>query len=590
MIYDRISGIALGDPEIKITDGSSTDESLQKTLSSFILSASGWRCVVTASGDEEDSCEDVNEDMLLFAAASALSFFRYLNLEKPRILLGREARPTGRLLAESIRRALLSLGASVYDIAISSAPEIMAFSHKFDGFFYISASHNPVGHNGFKFGTEGGVLPKEECDKAIQILKETINRNGSSQYLRSLIDNADSAMNAECLMVHDRIKRKALDYYASFVMKTAAVKKDFTLPFGVVIDFNGSARSVSIDIPFLRSKGAKLWVLNSIPGQIEHAIVPEGKNLERARKALEEIHRKDSSFILGYTPDNDGDRGNFVYIKKNGKAEIMSAQTVFALVSLIEAAYDRMNGRKNIALAVNGPTSLLVDDIAARLGVSVFRGDIGEANVVEAARRKREEGYCCRVCGEGSNGGNITYPAKVRDPMNSLMTFAKLFSSEGLYSFIMKALGKKEGKEISLYSVIEALPPYMTTSAFSSDAVMKIKSTDYNRLREEYERIVANEADSNLPAGTVRWEERQYEGSDETIGMGKTFRTPESTGGVKIQFYDENGPAGYLWLSKSRTEPVIRTMVDIKGSNKELHDKLLEWQHSMVERADRASM
>ena len=154
----------------------------------------------------------------------------------------------------------------------------------------------------------------------------------------------------------------------------------------------------------------------------------------------------------------------------------------------------------------------------------------------------------------------------------------------------MKALGKKEGKEISLYSVIEALPPYMTTSAFSSDAVMKIKSTDYNRLREEYERIVANEADSNLPAGTVRWEERQYEGSDETIGMGKTFRTPESTGGVKIQFYDENGPAGYLWLSKSRTEPVIRTMVDIKGGNKELHDKLLEWQHSMVERADRASM
>ena len=99
MIYDRISGIALGDPEARITDGSSTDESLQKTLSSFILSASGWRCVVTSSGDEEDGCEDVNEDMLLFAAASALSFFRYLNLEKPRILLGRDARPTGRLLA-----------------------------------------------------------------------------------------------------------------------------------------------------------------------------------------------------------------------------------------------------------------------------------------------------------------------------------------------------------------------------------------------------------------------------------------------------------------------------------------------------------
>ena len=70
-------------------------------------------------------------------------------------------------------------------------------------------------------------------------------------------------------------------------MKTAAVPSSFTLPFGVVIDFNGSARAASIDIPFLRERGAKLWTVNAIPGQIEHAIVPEGENLERARKTLE---------------------------------------------------------------------------------------------------------------------------------------------------------------------------------------------------------------------------------------------------------------------------------------------------------------
>lgn len=585
MVYDRTTGVLIGNPGYDITDGTATDESLKKELSSFILSASGWRAVVTASKDEEDRDGKVKEETLLFAAAAALSFFRYLGIEKPRILMGRDARPTGYILAESARRALVSQGAYIDDIAISSAPEIMAFSHKYDGFFYISASHNPVGHNGFKFGTEGGVLPKAECDKTIGILKEIINSDGASEYLRSLIKTDDS----ECLKRHDKAKQKALSYYSSFVMKTAAVPSSFTLPFGVVIDFNGSARAASIDIPFLRERGAKLWTVNAIPGQIEHAIVPEGENLERARKTLEEAYRKDSDFIIGYTPDNDGDRGNFVYMTKRGKAEILSAQKVFALVSLIEAAYDVMKGRKKTALAVNGPTSLLIDDIASRLNVSVFRSDIGEANVVTLAEQKRKEGYCCRVSGEGSNGGNITYPAKVRDPMNSLMTFAKLYSTEGLYSFIMNALGKKADKTPSLSSVVSALPSYITTSAFSSDAVMKIKCTDYNRLKAEYERIVKEEAEANLPDGATRWEERQYEGSAETIGMGTEYRTPDSTGGLKIQFYDEKGPIGYLWLSKSRTEPVIRTIVDIKGNDMNAHDKLLEWLRSMVERADRAS-
>ena len=196
-------------------------------------------------------------------------------------------------------------------------------------------------------------------------------------------------------------------------------------------------------------------------------------------------------------------------------------------------------------------------------------------------------GYTCRVCGEGSNGGNITYPAKVRDPMNSLMTFAKLWSVEGLYQFVMERLGKKADDKPSLHSVISALPKYITTSAFSSDAVMHIQSTDYNKLKDAYEDILQYEGNGRMPEGFSRWEVRQYEGSEEEIGIGKDHRAPDSTGGLKVQFYDDKDKAiGYLWLSKSRTEPVIRTMVDIKGNDKKLHDALLDWQHEMVKRAD----
>ena len=585
--YDRNTGLLIEDSTALLVNGTATDESLRNTLSRCILSASGWRAVMTLSGDEEDSREDVSEDMLLIAAAAAVSFSDYLALEHPRIILGCDARPTGRLLSAAVRRAFIAEGAVIDDIFISSAPEIMATSHRYDGFFYISASHNPIGHNGYKFGTKGGVLCKEEIEKVIPRLKEIICGDGAAADLRKLIAEADQEKLEDVLRRHNTAKRRALETYRAFVMRTAKASEPFSLPFGIAIDFNGSARSASIDKQFLRSHDAAIWAINAEPGQIAHAIVPEGENLEHVRKTLEERHRENKAFILGYMPDNDGDRGNFVYTDKRGKAHILSAQTVFALVALIELSYDAMKGRKKIAIAVNGPTSLLLDDIAEKTGATVFRSDIGEANVVTLSEKLREEGWTCRVCGEGSNGGNITYPAKVRDPMNSLTTFAKLWSVEGLYQFVMGRLGKKADQAPSLCSVITALPKYITTSAFSSDAVMHIQSSDYNKLKAEYEDILQYEGNGRMPKQFSRWEVRQYEGSEEEIGIGTAHRRPDSTGGLKVQFYDKEGrAAGYLWLSKSRTEPVIRTMVDIRGNDKKLHDELLQWQHEMVRRAD----
>ena len=45
----------------------------------------------------------------------------------------------------------------------------MAASRNADGFMYISASHNPVGHNGIKFGlSSGGVLNGTENAKLVK--------------------------------------------------------------------------------------------------------------------------------------------------------------------------------------------------------------------------------------------------------------------------------------------------------------------------------------------------------------------------------------------------------------------------------------
>ncbi len=589
--FDRLTGFFIADPSKDPLKGcAATDEDVRSTIQKYILSASGWRAVFAKSMNEEDSSKEVSDADLVIASTVARTFIEYLGRPRPRILVGIDARPTGEVLCDVVVRTLIALNAEVTHLFFASAPEIMAYSNAgYDGFFYISASHNPIGHNGFKFGANGGVYNKEIIDKIIPVFKKKIESAGVVKTAVELSGKCDEDLYSETLMKHDDDKLRAFDYYRQFVLRIATAHKLFRIPFGIVAEMNGSARSASIDIPYLNKMGAKVWAVNAQPRQIAHAIVPEGENLELCRKTLEEVHKKDPSYILGYVPDNDGDRGNFVYLeKKTGKAHILNAQKVFALVATIDIAHQVMAGDKRPAIAVNGPTSSMIDEVAGKFNVKVFRSDVGEANVVTLAQKLRdEEGYQVHICGEGSNGGNITHPAKVRDPMNSIMSIAKLYSIPGLYDFLLSKLGIEHTDEVSLETLIDALPKYTTTPAFSKDAVLRIKSKDFDALKLAYESILEKEVEGYLTGKIASWQVRQIEGIEEQIGFGPAFRSNPSTGGYKVVFYDKNGDfVAYIWLSKSRTEPVMRVMADVKGDDEALHDKLLAWQRSMVLRAD----
>ena len=170
-------------------------------------------------------------------------------------------------------------------------------------------------------------------------------------------------------------------------------------------------------------------------GDIRHAILPEGENLmfcaaemERLRKNGKTLFEKNC--FLGYMPDCDGDRGNIIYWSlRQNKALILEAQEVFALSVTAELAYLAYLHESGgpIAVAVNGPTSLRIEEIAACFGAQVFRAEVGEANVVNRAAELRAQNYTVRILGEGSNGGNITHPASVRDPLNTIFAILKFF-------------------------------------------------------------------------------------------------------------------------------------------------------------------
>lgn len=588
--YDELGYLIADTSTDPLKDCNPTKEEIKASLDGYILSSSGWRTVFAESKDEQDRKGDVSAADRIIAATVARAFIAYLGKESPTIVLGRDARPTGRVLQDIVARIFISLGANVHLLSISSAPEIMCYKKEnSDAFFYISASHNPIAHNGFKFGFDGGVYNKETVDRIATIFKDMLLSDNAVVEAKRISSATNEKEYIKVLNAHNKEKNDSINNYRRFVLKTAYARPSFNVPFGIVADFNGSARSTSGDMALLSSLRAKTWCVNDRPGQIEHAIVPEGENLEVCRRTLEKANKLDKDFILGYMPDNDGDRGNFVYIKSKGKAEIVNAQDVFALISAIDMAHQAIRKEKKPAIAINGPTSNRVEEIASLLGVEVFRSDIGENNVVTLAERKREEGYSVHVCGEGSNGGIITSPAKVRDPMNSIMSIAKLYAVDGLYSLLMEKLGVNGCKEISLKSLIGAIPKYTTTPAFSKDAVLRIKCPDFDELKLEYEKLLRREVSTYMVNGIASYEVRQYEGSKEQIGIGEDHRTKPSQGGYKVIFYDSNNAfKASLWFSKSRTEPVMRVLVDVKGDSQELHDKLLAWQRSLVERADRS--
>lgn len=538
----------------------------------MILSASGWRAVFASNGDENSMDTELSREGKLVCVAAAKSFASCFGLKTgDRILLASDARPTSPAICSIVFNVLEKLGLKVCYAGICSAPEIMAEStyDSYAAFFYVSASHNPAGHNGFKFGRNGGVFGQKEIAPAIELMRKTVESESSLEELLARCGEKACAPDVE-------LKKRCLEHYTDFIVRTTSPDgkidglraKIRERGIGICADLNGSARSVSADAEFLHYMGFKTCFINNEAGKIVHGIIPEGKNLDTCRKLLEQMHGKDPDFVLGYVPDNDGDRGNIVYINEEGKAMILEAQEVFALSVLSVLSAHKAMGEKNLAVAVNGPTSMRIDCIAKEYGAKVFRAEVGEANVVNLADHLREKGFSVPILGEGSNGGNITYPARVRDPMNTLMAVSALLVS-----------GTTTGK------AIESLPEYVTTNVTEERAVLHLRTKDYRTLKAIYEKNLPSFFDKmrNRLAeySVVSWKEFQTEGIAERCESGNGDK-----GGLKICFYDKDDNAvAYIWMRPSGTEPLFRISADVRGSGPEavkLHDMLLSLQREMV--------
>ena len=233
-----------------------------------------------------------------------------------------------------------------------------------------------------------------------------------------------------------------------------------------------------------------------------------------------------------------------------------------------------------------------INEIASALGAEVFRAEVGEANVVNLAREKREQGYTVRILGEGSNGGTITYPAAVRDPLNTIFALLKLLMmrESGLYEMWCTKSGQKYNPDFTLSDVISSLPVYTTTGVSEPRAVLKVKTTDHTKLKAAFQKAFEADwkkksAELKKKYGIESWEAVITKGTVETCGV-KDFSKSEK-GGLKVLFKDKDSkPIAFIWMRGSGTEPVFRIMCDVKGNKPDMEKALLEWETDLIKKAD----
>ena len=621
---------------------------LATQLESMILSVSGWRKIFANVDSDENS--NSNEESFssritpidtvlsgIIAAAYADHMKESLSENHPvQLMLGMDTRPTGPAIADSITRILLAKGIQVKHLFITAAPELMAYSAMngtSDGFIYITASHNPVGYNGIKFGRDGGVIDRDESAALISRFRKYRTDPELPEKLSKWEQSVTPAMYLDTLKQINRNKFEALDTYRKFTIGTTADTEEIcsqdqllnkirdyaeNTGLGIVAELNGSARTCSIDVGFLKELGIKVHAVHAEPGDIAHRIIPEGISLDECKTELEKAYTDDPSFLFGYVPDNDGDRGNIVYIDKStGSAYALEAQEVFALAVMSELAYTEFieltefselsEGRENSrrAVVVNGPTSMRIDIIAQAFGAEVFRSEVGEANAVNLAKKLRKSGYTVRILGEGSNGGNITHPSSVRDPLNTLLSCIKLMAirdgkgdNDGLFRIWCERSGQPDAysEHFTFPDILKTLPQFTTTGVSEERAVLRIRGTSQAILKAAYENLFLeqwkNDAKKVFNAlGIASWKEVNTEGIECREGTGKEFRTGSETGGLKIIFYNTAGEAtDFIWMRGSGTEPVFRVLADCRGADREREKILLNWHTNLVLLADEKSL
>lgn len=315
-------------------------------------------------------------DTVRFTAAYG-SWLKQISPKKQlTVVLGRDARISGRMVSGLVSNTLIGLGIDVKDLGLSTTPtvELAVISEEADGGVIITASHNPKEWNALKLLNKTGEFLNEK--EGLDILKLA----ESGEYDFAKVDSLGKYREVEGLMNRHIEHVLELD-----LVDVESIKR---AKFKVVLDAVNSTGGIIVP-ELLEKLGVECVELFCEPnGDFPH-------NPEPLKEHLYEI----SSLVvkekanLGIVVDPDVDR----------LAIICEDGSMFGEEYTLVACADYVLNHKKGNTVSNLSSSKALKDITERHGKKHMSSAVGEVNVVQLMKEAKAV-----VGGEG-NGG-IIYP------------------------------------------------------------------------------------------------------------------------------------------------------------------------------------
>ena len=505
------------------------------------------------------------------------------------LLLGRDPRPTGNAIAIALGQGFIAGAASVncrvvvLDLGIITTPLLQTAIRSLSaaGGAMITASHNPLTDNGFKFLTghsdatasresapAGALLAANAMAKVVNYVANIAEGNSSAfkTALNELTDEAfrRSFCKGEELPQRIKAERAYLDEVASeWGIQPHCLKPLVLGP--VLLDPNGGA-ACGINARVLEHFGVRALEVNAELGYPEHSIDTDGIDpasgkhmlLRVARAAL----RMDARFGVAF--DYDADRGNLV-LPGMDESAIIRPQTIAAANIGLALSHREIAGRRSDKLAVvlSDSTSSVSLKVAKLFGAETFIVETGEVNVVTKMHQLRQAGYDVPIGVEGANGGTIFGNSTCRDGLQTALCAALADEQPALAKQWQKVLCRnglpsKKREALRLPEILAAIPDYYN-KAFRLQGPAIPHGELKARMEEHFVRVLWPKISRRFKS----YRFANYEGTSLAEA-----RTGDETGGWRLVL-EAGGDEDFIFARGSRTEAgVWRIIVDSSDADR----------------------
>jgi phosphomannomutase len=277
-------------------------------------------------------------------------------LDAGRILVCRDTRPSGPMVAAAVFAGLLASGCEVIDLGICPTPSMQLAIPDFgaQGGISITAGHNPVGWNALKFARSDGLyLNLSQAEELLDVFHQGEYEKTDWRHIPTAIAT-------------DNPIERHIDALVAHVNGGEIRARRFR----VAVDCCNGACS-RLTPPLLRALGCEVLAINDDPTMpFPHTPEPRLDTMAQAA-AVVKAGRAD----IGFVHDSDGERLGVV----DEHGEPLSEELTLPLAAELMLASGRVG-----PVVTNVSTTSAVDRVAGRYGAKVIRTPVGQAYVSEA--------------------------------------------------------------------------------------------------------------------------------------------------------------------------------------------------------------